>query len=99
VRCDEAGTARVVPRALTFEWIVQEAFDPIRRHGARDPAVAMRILDSLARIAEASPPSAHPALRRQATLVRADALRAGMSGEDEEQIDARQDRVLRLTAL
>lgn len=98
VRRDHAGSPRVIPHALTFVRVVEEAFEPIRRHGAGDAAVSMRLLDSLAAIAEGAPGCAYSALRRQAALVRETALAAGMTDEDEREIETRHERVLRLTA-
>lgn len=47
VRGDASGTVRLVTRRPTFERLVGLAFDQIRLHGARNPAIVKKILDCM----------------------------------------------------
>lgn len=94
---DDSGRVRVLRRAMTFDQLVQEAFGPIRRHGARHVSVALRMLDALAAVAEATPPSAHAALRQQGELVLQDVLLAPIAEQDERDVRARHARLMETT--
>ena len=49
---DSAGNVRVIEAALSYDGVVNRAFDKIRQAGRGMPAVNIRQLDSLAKIAE-----------------------------------------------
>lgn len=50
-RWSHAGELRVESPAVTFEGAMDAAWNQLRQHGAAQPAVAIRLLESLARIA------------------------------------------------
>jgi uncharacterized membrane protein len=50
-RTDDSGRVRVVTAPRTFAGLLHEGFEPIALHGGRNPEVAGRLLDSLARLA------------------------------------------------
>jgi uncharacterized membrane protein len=67
---DSQGAPRVVDPDLSYESIVNRAYDKIRNAGRGMPAVLIRQLDSLARVLEvAGKPGQRAALEAQARLV------------------------------
>lgn len=52
VWCDEEGTARVSSKSATFNGMLDAAFNQIRQAGSGHPAVLIRILATLAQLAE-----------------------------------------------
>ena len=70
------GELRLTAGRPTWDVMVAEAFDPIRRYGSGDAAVMRRVLDALTRLLDAAPPDRHEALRVQADALMA-AVRAG----------------------
>lgn len=69
-RYDEAGSLRVIATPVTFAQAVAIAFDQIREYGRSSTAVTIRLLDTLATIAEHVTTAADGgAVRRQARLI------------------------------
>ncbi len=67
---DSSGEIRLIEAVVTYPQIVDRAFDKIRHAGRGSPAVAVRQLDSLAKIAAAVISDEQcDALRRQADLI------------------------------
>jgi uncharacterized membrane protein len=88
-RADAAGRLRVVTQPLTFTDLVAAAFDPIRQHAAREPLVAVHVLDVLARIArQAARPSDREAIARQGRLMTEAAARTLAAAEDVRAVEA-----------
>ncbi|WP_406817524.1 DUF2254 domain-containing protein [Mycobacterium sp. M23085] len=70
IRCDARGEIRVIAYQPDFERLVQRAFDTIRQAAAGMPAILIRQLDALAKIAEQTPDrSRHTVLRDQAEAI------------------------------
>jgi uncharacterized membrane protein len=71
VRTDGAGHTRVITTPSTFEELANDAFEPIVRHAARDPAVLSRLLATLERVARGARRSEDcQALARLGNMVR-----------------------------
>jgi uncharacterized membrane protein len=67
---DAAGHIRLIEAVVGYKQIVDRAFDKVRQAGRGSPAVAIRQLDSLAKIAgSAVSDEQRDALRRQADLI------------------------------
>jgi uncharacterized membrane protein len=70
VHHDEFGRVRLVEVPLSYERVVDRAFDKIRQSGRAMPAIAIRQLDNLAKIAGyATDDSERDVLRRQADMI------------------------------
>lgn len=79
VFCDDAGVVRVVTRASSFRGFVDVAFHQIRQAGATHPAVIIRMLTIIARLAvNVRMPSQREALLDHAAII-AEAGRRGAS--------------------
>ncbi|HEY5476502.1 MAG TPA: DUF2254 domain-containing protein [Tepidiformaceae bacterium] len=65
----EDGSIRVIEAGLSYERVVDAAFDKIRQAGRGMPAVAMRQLDSLAQIMATTGEAERKALLRQADMI------------------------------
>jgi uncharacterized membrane protein len=86
---DAGGRVRVRVRPLLLERLVRMAFDQIRQAASDNPAVLIRILDTVRRIA----PRVHAAEARAALAQVADAVheagsREGLAGIDRADIEA-----------
>ena len=93
---DRGGTLRVSVPPLRLERMVKTAFDQIRQAAADNPAVLIRILDSIRRIAPRMPTEA----ARQALMAQADAIRESASTKvlvklDRDDIEAAWRRIRR----
>lgn len=53
-RYDQAQNLRVIAQVVTFERLVDQAFNPIRQYAQSDSAVTIRLLVAITRIAEAN---------------------------------------------
>lgn len=73
IRAEQAGSARVVAQTTTFDRAVDLGFDQLRHYGAKDPSVAVHLIETLGRVAELVPACRRAVLIRQARGV----LRAG----------------------
>jgi uncharacterized membrane protein len=78
---DRAGTVRLIEPAVTSDFLLKRASDKIRQAGRGMPAIFIRQLENLRRIALAAPPEAmHEGLRSQAEMI----LRASQESIPEE---------------
>ena len=69
--CSEEGVLRVIARPLSFRNIVDAAFDQIRQSARSNAAVTLRLLETIALIAErVDSKEDHTALLRQAQMTR-----------------------------
>jgi len=71
---DASGEVRLVERPVPFERQVRASFDMLRQAGADNPAIIIRQLDSLTRLANAVLPEHLPAVRDQAEATLASGL-------------------------
>lgn len=67
---DATGKIRLHVRALKLERLVKMAFDQLRQAGVDNPAVLVRMLDTIRRIAPRMPDAARRALLDQADAIR-----------------------------
>ncbi|HET9489307.1 MAG TPA: DUF2254 domain-containing protein [Methylomirabilota bacterium] len=97
-RRDAAGIVRVVMPALTLDDIVVAAFTPIRLQGAGSRSVALRLLETFARVAARHDRRGlHLALLGEALRVRRAATAALTDPADREAVQAAFERVLRVS--
>jgi uncharacterized membrane protein len=66
---DEDGAVRLIGAGVTFEGILDEAFNQIRQAGSRQPAVLIRLADNLAQLAEVASPEQRGSLVVHLNLV------------------------------
>jgi uncharacterized membrane protein len=66
---DEDGAVRVIGAGVTFEGILDEAFNQIRQAGSRQPAILIRLAENLAQLAEVASPEQKTALAVHLNLV------------------------------
>jgi uncharacterized membrane protein len=52
LHCDATGKVRIVAEVPSFESMMSQAFDQVRRYGSGDASVVLKLLDVLAEIAE-----------------------------------------------
>jgi uncharacterized membrane protein len=89
----EIGGGRVEVGATSFVELVQLGFDQLRQYSRSDMAMSLRILRSLADIAEATPhPAGRAALRRQGQLTW-ESARKNFSAADCAALDERWERL------
>jgi uncharacterized membrane protein len=70
VYCDAAGVVRLIATEITYERLVQRAFEKVRQAGRGMPAVLIRQLDALAKIMErATAPEDRQLLLDQAAMI------------------------------
>jgi uncharacterized membrane protein len=90
----EEGDLRVIAKCPTYESLLGESFDQIRRSAKGDVAIMSRMLDAFQTLASlTASPHRRWALREQAQLIAELAERTVESGHDRAQIDARLARV------
>jgi uncharacterized membrane protein len=95
VHCDPSGAVRVIEKSVTYERLVNGAFDKIRQAGRGMPAVAIRQLDALARIMESTVDEGQRvALLRQATMIIEASDQSVPEPNDRDDIRRRFDAVL-----
>ena len=82
---DAAGKLRLRVRSVKLERLVRLGFDQIRQAGADNPAVLIRMLDTIGRIAPAMPSEA----AREALHAEADAIRETAEAKVAIQLDRR----------
>lgn len=58
-RTDAQGNIRIIARELVFQDFVDLAFDQIRHFGGSDPAISVRLLDTIAQMAAVTRSPAH----------------------------------------
>lgn len=93
--CDREGMVRVTGKTTSFRGIVDAAFNQIRQAGAGHPAVLIRILATLARLAEHVRHEEHRnALTDHVAMVFAAGSRAIEEPRDIEAMETRRSRAL-----
>jgi uncharacterized membrane protein len=93
---DRAGVLRVVTKTQTFEGALDAAFNLIRQYGHTSPAVAMRLIETIAVIAEhTADPAETRALLGHATMVEHAARVAMSEAADIAALEERFDVALR----
>jgi uncharacterized membrane protein len=93
-RCDEDGDLRVIAKGLSFESLLAESFDQIRRNAKGDVAVMSRMLDALQTIATlTASPHRRRAIGEHVRWIAELAERTVESAHDRATIDARLARV------
>jgi uncharacterized membrane protein len=91
---DDAGTVRLIDVALRYDRLVDRAFDKIRQAGRGMPAVNIRQLETLARIAEHTIDDAQrDAIVEQAKMIRRSSEEAVAEPRDRLDIDRAYDLV------
>ena len=90
VLSDKEGKPRIIAEVPTFEHLVAQAFDQIRRYGMADAIIPAKLLDVIAEIAEeADLESERTVLREHLTAIVADADRAIQNPRDRAILNAR----------
>lgn len=96
VHYDAAGAVRVVEAALSYKRVVDRAFDKIRQAGRGMPAVNIRQLDNLAKIAEyTSADEQRSVLERQARMILRSAQEAVPEPDDRRDVEEAHDAFVR----
>ena len=93
-RCDADGAVRVIEPPLRFERTVPAAFDMIRQAGADNPAILIRLLDTVATIASEIDTRHVPVMARQADVILATAQRNGAVQADMDVVVDRHQRTM-----
>lgn len=89
-RLDSGGTLRVIADRPDFAGIVDSAFHQIRQFGAKMPAVAIRLLESLSVLLEHATTDQHRrALEHHVELVRREGMRESDEPSDREDMEER----------
>ena len=93
---DDAGELRIIVKTITFPGLCDGAFNMIRQFGADSPAVMIRLLETLARVAaKCHTPEQREAIAAHARLARDEALKQTTIDRDVSDIENRYSRVLR----
>jgi uncharacterized membrane protein len=91
---DRLGYIRVIAADVSYERLVERAFDKIRQAGRGNTAVMIRQLDALARIAEhVKLPEQRPVLLREAAMILRSSHEALHEPEDIADVVARYERM------
>ncbi len=97
---DGSGTVRVIEAPLTYDRLVNGAFNKIRQAGRGMPAIAIRQLDSLVQIAQfVSTDEERRALITQAEMILRASDEAISEELDREDVRRRYDRMIEATAV
>jgi uncharacterized membrane protein len=92
---DEQGNIRVAAKAQTFEGAVDAAFNAIRQYGASSVPVMLRLMETIAVLAEYAPAPEHRhALLTHARLVERAAREQLREGVDIEALESRFESVI-----
>jgi uncharacterized membrane protein len=96
---DDEGRLRLISAEVSYERLVERAFDKIRQSGRGMPAVMIRQLDAIARIVQyAQRPEQRAALLVQADMIRRSSEESVPEPLDRDDVRRRYDRVLDLAA-
>ncbi len=89
------GAIRIVLKhPVTFRGVVDAAFNQLRQHARNQVAVSIRLLETIALIAEhTDDPTEHAALHRQAQMIRANSRRYLEDSDDVADVDERFEQV------
>ena len=94
---DDDGRLRVIGDAVTFQGIVDEAFNQIRQHGKNDVAVTIRLLEVIAIILpRTQTEEQRQALIRQAEMIKRTSDKTIPEPNDRQDIGSRYDLIQRI---
>ena len=94
IHCDAAGRIRIVERPRHYAGLVTSAYAKIRQASADNPAITIRMLESIEKVAEVvTTDDARAALAEEADMVVASALATGYVPKDEIALRRRYERV------
>lgn len=89
-RYDEAKRLRVITNPASFGSVVDAAFNPIRQYGAASPAVLIRLLETLAIVANhVIRDEDQCALEKHATLIQQASSRSVPDADDRKDVEER----------
>ena len=97
-RCDKNGDLRLILETVTFEGLINAAFNEIRQHSADHPAVSLRLLEALDRIAgiiDRGMPDRVDALRKHARALYDSAKQHAFPDIDAREFDTRFESIER----
>ena len=93
--CDSAGRVRVWVQSQPFSVLVRAAFDPIRLFAGTNPAIYVRLVDSLAELGyRVRNADDRQRLRELADIIRRSAERAIAEAEDLRYVTARHQKAI-----
>ena len=96
-RYDAEGRLRVIAKSLTFEGVVNAAYDQIRRHGSTMVEVNIRLLESLKSIAgRVRNSSQQQAILRQADMIACASQGSVAQKNDKDEVQQRYQAVLKV---
>ena len=95
-RYDDEHNLRVIALGVTFEGLVDSAFNQIRQYGKSDVAVTIRLLEAIARIAPYTRNSKQrEALRRHAEMILNSSREQISQEQDQKDVQERYHRVIK----
>jgi uncharacterized membrane protein len=95
VRADESGRPRLIADRQTFETLLRASFDPIRLATTANPAVPVRLFDTIAQLSSVvSREEDREALRHQAEVIRRWAVRQTDEPDDRAYLEQRYRRAV-----
>ena len=94
-RYDKAQNLRVIAQVVTFERLIDQAFNPIRQYAQSDSAVTVCLLVAITRIAEANRYTIYQCILRHHAEMILRGSKKGLSEEyDRKAVEKRYDRVI-----
>ena len=94
-RYDTQGNLRVIAEGVTFEALVDSAFNQIRRYGRSDAAVTMRLLEAIDTIASyTSNTKLRAVLRRHAEMIQRGSSEGLSEALDRQVVELQYDNVI-----
>ncbi len=96
--CDDQGEVRLVEPPLRFVRLLRNAYDAIRQSAAANPAITLRMFDSLVLLVRTVDPSHVAAVADYAEVVRESATASTLAAQDAADVQARYERVLAAVA-
>ena len=91
--CGDDGTVRLVEPPLRFERLLRNCFDAVRQSAATNPAITLRMFDSLVLLVRTVDSSNVDAVQRYAEVLRESATASVMAGQDAADVADRYERV------
>ena len=96
--CDDAGALRLVEPPLRFARLLRNAFDTIRQSAASNPAITLRMFDSLVLLVRTVHTSNVEPVAAYAEVLRESATAAALASQDAADVTERYQRVLTAVA-
>ena len=96
--CDDAGTVRLVEPPLRFSRLLRNAFDSIRQSAAANPAITLRMFDSLVLLVQTVHPTNVGPVASYAEVLKESATAAALAAQDAADVAERYERVLTAVA-